>query len=285
VTGRIHGEYKQIVSTGRTACRWPNMQNIPNAVRACFKPREGHKLAVADLSNIELRVAAALSRDAVMLEAFREGKDLHAMTAAAWPDLYGDWTAVPKDSAERAAAKTANFATIYGGSPASLYYRGIVDSLETAERVANGIAQTYPAMSQWMYQQGVRVLDLWYAETALGRRRFFNHLPPEPLDYDERQEWWRKRNGVIRAAKNMPVQGTAADIAKRAMVLMFQKLPPQARICAMVHDEIVVECPANLADEVAAIVKMCMEQAGTDMLGDIVTTSTEVHVKDSWTKG
>jgi DNA polymerase-1 len=233
---------------------------------------------------MELRVAAALSGDSVMIDAFKEGKDLHRMTAAAaWPDKYPDWTAVPKDSEDRARGKTSNFAAIYGTSPHGLYNRGIVDDLPTAEEIINGISSLYAVMWKWLLANGAQSLRTYYAETALGRRRYFRRLGPCPRDPDAAKEWRKARGGIKRQAMNMPVQGSSADIAKRAMVLIDEKLVEGEAIVAMVHDEIVVECPSDYTEAVSELVLASMEKAGEEIVG-VLPITAEVHVVSCWEK-
>jgi DNA polymerase-1 len=286
-TGRVHGEYNQIVSTGRTSSSNPNMQNIPSAIRACFQPECGNKYVVADFKNQELRIAAAMSGDEVMIGAFVEGKDLHQMTAAAaWPEKYGDWTDVPKDGPDRKAAKIANFACIYGGSAEALHYQGLIDDLDTARKVVEGIERAYPQLWAWINAQGQKALGTGYALTALGRRRHFDPLPPRPsrnADDETRKAWYKARSRIVRAAMNHPIQGGGADVAKRSMVLIANGLRDGECVVGMVHDEIIVECPAGRAEEVAQLVARSMEQAGAELFNNIAIPG-DVHIADQWVK-
>jgi DNA polymerase I-like protein with 3'-5' exonuclease and polymerase domains len=283
-TGRIHGDFNQIVSTGRTSSREPNMQNMPKKIRACFKPAPSKRYVVADFAAMELSIAAGLSGDPVMIEAFNEGKDLHRMTAAAaWPGKFSDWTQVPKDSDERALAKTANFASIYGSSARGLVTRGVIDDLATAEEVITGISTLYKTMWSWLRATGEQATRLYYAETALGRKRYFQRLGPKPRDPELAEEWRRQRGGIKRQAQNHPVQGTGADIAKRAMVLIAEELADRGDIVCMVHDEVVVECPTEHTEAVSELVLRSMEKAGAELVQGVPITA-DVHVVSCWEK-
>lgn len=282
--GRIHSDYNQIVSTGRTSSRDPNMQNMPKDIRACFKPAPGKVFVVADFANVELRVAAALSQDPVMLDAFNSGKDLHKMTAAAaWPERYADWTEVDKESDDRAVGKTSNFAAIYGSSARGLVTRGVLPDLATAETVIGGISTLYRGMWRWINQVGEQALRTGCAQTAIGRKRYFRNLGPCPEDPAEEENWRRERGGIRRAAMNMPVQGGAADCAKRAMIILDAQLPDGDAIVGMVHDELITECWEKDAEAVEALTLESMKQAGAEMFEglDIIA---EAHVVDRWVK-
>ncbi len=288
LTGRVHGQYKQVVSTGRTSSKKPNMQNMPPDIRNCFVPAEGNVFVVADFSNMEGRIAAGLTGDPVMLDIFRNNKDWHSMTAAAaWPERFKDWTEVPKDGKERKAGKTANFAGLFGGSGRGLYWRGLVDSLEIGDRLQQAQRETYVVMFDVMINQwGEGALRWGNAKTAMGRKRFFYPLPPKPSREkpEELQEWKKQRAGIIRAAMNHPIQGTGADIAKRSMLLMRPKLLDLgARIIGFVHDEVIVESPQGVAQDVQRLIGEAMAEAGREMVPQIPIPA-EVSIAERWVK-
>ena len=257
-TGRVHTSYNQTGSvTGRLASSEPNLQNIPTRtelgrkVRQGFIAGPGNLLLSVDYSQIELRIVAHMSGDEAMLAAFRAGQDIHAATAAAILNKPVDQ--VSKD--ERRHAKAINFGLIYGMSAFGLT-RTTDLTLGEAEQFVKAYFQQFPGVKS--YLDGIRQIaaQQGYVETLLGRRRYFPNLKSQiNLALKAREE---------REAINAPIQGTAADILKIAMV----RLPPalsqagsKAVILLQVHDELVLEVPAAEIKAAAGIVQRVMESA------------------------
>ncbi len=257
-TGRVHTSFSQTGSvTGRLASSDPNLQNIPTRtdlgkqVRVGFVAAPGHHLLSVDYSQIELRIVAHMSGDEAMLEAFREGQDIHAATAAA---IYGiPLEAVSKE--QRRHAKAINFGLIYGMSPFGLS-RSTDLTLAEAENFVRDYFEHFPGVKK--YLDGIRVLAAkqGYVETMLGRRRYFPNLanPANAMI----------RNREEREAINAPIQGTAADIMKLAMIHLRTALAAsklQAKMLLQVHDELVLEVLDKDLEETAKLVRQVMESA------------------------
>jgi len=255
-TGRLHTSFNQTgAATGRLSSSNPNLQNIPirtelgREIRAAFVPRAGWKLIVADYSQIELRLLAHMSRDAVLVEAFRNGEDIHTRTAA---EVMGVPPLMVTPEARRN-AKAVNFGIVYGISPF-----GLAAQLGITQREAQAYIESYFAR-----YAGVRkFIDATIAEvrrtgvtrTLLGRER------PIP-DINSRNP--NARGFAERTAVNSPLQGTAADLIKLAMVRIDREMERrggQAAMLLQVHDELVFEAPADEAAEIAALAKREMEQ-------------------------
>jgi DNA polymerase I-like protein with 3'-5' exonuclease and polymerase domains len=249
--GRIHGRFDPTgTATGRFASKEPNLQNIGRGeLRSCFVPAEGHKLIVADYSQIELRAAAAIAGETKMIEAYRNGVDLHKQTAA--EVLHKPLDQVTKG--DRQISKSANFGLLYGQSaPGLVRYAassyGVQLELDEAENIRRQFFRTYGHLRQWhgvsrnQADAGAREV-----RTVTGRRR----LIPETAS-----EWER-----FTALVNTPVQGGCADGMKQALVLIAQRIPPEARLISTVHDEVLVEAPAARADEVRDLVRSSMIEA------------------------
>jgi DNA polymerase I-like protein with 3'-5' exonuclease and polymerase domains len=274
-TGRVHSSFNQNgTASGRFSSDAPNLQNVPTAIRACFCAEEGNTLVVADAKNQEGRIAAALSGDKNLLRVFREGGDWHCMTAAiAYPEKFANWEAVPKDSAERAGCKNANFSSIYGGSAYTLYSRGYVSSLEVGERLMVAVAAFAPRLVEWTGEVAAAALAEGYATTVSGRKRYF----PVPTTKQE-------RGAVERAAMNLPIQGSAADIMKQTMIYSLSRLAPLGfRMVAMVHDELVCEGPVENAEKA----KAALEQAfleGAACFIEALPVPAEVTITERWVK-
>lgn len=257
-TGRVHTSFNQTGSvTGRLASSDPNLQNIPartetgRLVRRAFIAAPGMVLVSVDYSQIELRIVAHISGDEAMINAFLAGQDIHAATAAA---IYG----VPLDQVtkeQRRHAKAINFGLIYGMSPYGLT-RTTDLTLAEAENFVRAYFRQFPRVKD--YIENIRALATrqGYVETLLGRRRYFPNLknPPSPA-VRQREE---------REAINAPIQGTAADIMKIAMVRLPTALETaglSARLLLQVHDELVLECPEEEKENTARVVKDVMENA------------------------
>lgn len=293
VTGRLSSEFNQIVSTGRVSSSHINLQNIPPVIRKCFVPEQGYKLVIADVKNQELRVAACLSGDQRMLRAFKDGDDLHSITASvAWPELFKDWTEVPKESEYRKAAKVGNFTVLYGGSAHTLLARGVVKDIETADKIIAAINKAYPTLMRWMKQEGERALRRGYALTVLGRRRYCEPLPAKPIlppeptkeEEEELQEWFRRRSKTLRELSNTGIQGSSSDQLKRAMVLIDKELKDNEAIIVVVHDEVCTEVPEPRAEEVKAIMQRCIIQAGKDIGIQELELPADAVIADRWEK-
>jgi DNA polymerase-1 len=257
-TGRVHTSYNQTGAvTGRIASSEPNLQNIPTRtdlgrrVRRAFIAAPGNVLLSVDYSQIELRIVAHMSTDEAMLASFRAGQDIHAATAAAILNI--PLAQVNKD--QRRHAKAINFGLIYGMSPFGLT-RTTDLTLAEAENFVTSYFMRFPGVKQ--YLDGMRRLaaSQGYVETLLGRRRYFPGLKD--------QTNFNLRNREEREAINAPIQGTAADIIKLAMI----HLPPalkqaglQARLLLQVHDELVLECSLPELQPTALLVKQVMEDA------------------------
>ncbi len=273
-TGRVHTTYGQAVAaTGRLASQDPNLQNIPirtaegRRIRAAFVAPSGCKLIAADYSQIELRIMAHLSGDAGLLRAFRQGQDVHRATAA---EVFGTAPeAVSED--QRRSAKTINFGLIYGMSAF-----GLARQLGVSRTVAQGYIERYferyPAVRDYM--QGVRgqARETGFVETVYGRRLY---LP------DIRARQVGRRQAAERTAINAPMQGTAADVIKRAMIAVDAWLADaglDARIVMQVHDELVFEAREDAVD---AVVRGAVErmQAAADLAVELVV---DVGVGDNW---
>jgi DNA polymerase-1 len=257
-TGRVHTSYNQAGSrTGRIASSDPNLQNIPirtelgRQVRHAFIARPGYQLLAVDYSQVELRIVAHMAQDQAMLAAFRANQDIHATTAAAIYNLGLDQ--VNKD--QRRHAKAINFGLIYGMSAFGLT-RTTDLTLAEAEDFVTAYFQRFPGVKR--YLDGIRksAAETGYVETLLGRRRYF----PGLINPSNQQT----RNREEREAINAPIQGTAADIMKVAMLRVPGAMSDaglSGKIILQVHDELVLECPQDELVETALVVRNVMESA------------------------
>ena len=259
-TGRVHTSYNQTATvTGRLSSSEPNLQNIPirtelgSKIRRAFVSGEGAWLLGADYSQVELRILAHMSGDPGMLSAFERGEDIHARTAAA---LYG----VPLAEVTpqmRYLAKTINFGLIYGMSDYGLAQRTGLSQEEAAKFIQTYFAQ-FPAVQAYLEAVKRQARELGYVETLFGRRRYFPELAP-----GSRVPMGLKR-AAERMAVNMPIQGTAADIIKIAMIRLHRALRERGLRSVMilqVHDELVLEVPERELEAVRPLVRSIMEEA------------------------
>jgi DNA polymerase I len=258
-TGRIHTTYAQAVAaTGRLSSIDPNLQNIPvrrtegRRIRQAFIAPPGHLLLAADYSQIELRIMAHLSGDESLRAAFAEDRDVHQATAA---EVFG--VALEQVTADhRRTAKVINFGLIYGMSPFGLA-RNLGIERAAAQRYVERYFERYPGVRRFMDNTRAQARELGYVETVFGRRLY---LP------DIRSGNTQMRQYAERSAINAPMQGTAADIIKRAMITVdawcrAQRVP--ARLIMQVHDELVLEVQADALSEVSAAVREHMVSAAT----------------------
>jgi DNA polymerase-1 len=256
-TGRVHTCYQQAVAqTGRLSSTDPNLQNIPirrpegRRIRQAFIAPPGYVLMAADYSQIELRIMAHLSGDAGLLEAFAEDRDVHQATAA---EVFN----VPLEAVsldQRRLAKTINFGLIYGMSPFGLARRLGIDRSSANQYVERYFAR-YPGVKRYMDERRAQAREDGYVETVYGRRLY---LP------DIRARNKQQQGGAERAAINAPMQGTAADIIKRAMVTVdawCDRENAPARLIMQVHDELVLEVREDAVDEVRAAIEERMAGA------------------------
>ncbi|MEW6444706.1 MAG: DNA polymerase I [Pseudomonadota bacterium] len=256
-TGRVHTMYQQAVaSTGRLSSTDPNLQNIPvrseegRRIRQAFIAPEGQLILSADYSQIELRIMAHLSGDAGLLKAFAEGQDIHRATAA---EVFGVALDAVSDL-QRRAAKAINFGLIYGMSAFGLARQLSIPRAEAQAYVDLYFAR-YPGVRRYMEEAREKARERGYAETLFGRRL---QLP------DIRARDARRRQQAERVAINAPMQGTAADIIKRAMIEIDAWLADSdfpARMIMQVHDELVFEVPGDQADALAGAVRVRMAAA------------------------
>jgi len=271
---RLHTTFQQTETrTGRISSTEPNLQNIPvrtelgRELRRFFTAREGCVLIDADYSQIELRVLAHMAQDKTMIEAFNSGVDIHRLTAA---QTHG--VSVDEVTPEmRSAAKAVNFGIVYGISAFSLA-KDIGVTREQAQSYINGYMSTYSGVAQYMTDVVSRARADGYASTMMGRRRYLPELAASNFNV---------RSFGERVARNMPVQGTAADIIKLAMVRVFDRLrreAPEAQLIMQVHDELIVECPAASADHVAKL----LEEEMTGAASLDVALEVEAHIGKNW---
>jgi len=257
-TGRVHTSYNQIGSvTGRLSSSNPNLQNIPTRtemgrrVRNGFIAEAGNVLLSVDYSQIELRIVAHVAGDAAMLEAFRQGRDIHATTAA---KIFG----IPLEQVtkeQRRHAKAINFGLIYGMSAFGLT-RSTELTLGESENFVKAYFQEFPGVKRYLDETRKLAHEQGYVETLLGRRRYFPLLK-SPINAN-------LRNREEREAINAPIQGTAADIMKIAMLKVptaLQAAGLSGKMLLQVHDEIVIECPEQELDRTAKTVQQTMANA------------------------
>jgi DNA polymerase-1 len=277
VTGRLHTRLHQAaVATGRLASSDPNLQNIPvrteegRAIRGAFVPREGWTFLDADYSQIELRVVAALAKDPVLLGAFERGEDIHRRTAS-------EVLSVPMEEVtpdQRSAAKAVNFGLLYGqGAYALSSSLGI--SFKEAKAFIERYFERMPKVAEWIEATKAKALEEGLVRTLWGRVR---RIP----DLQSSNQGLKAQ--ALREAVNTVVQGTAADIMRRAMVRLHGSLRAgglQSRLLLQVHDELLVEAPASEMEAVSALLKDAME--GADDLGPLgVRLAAEVRNGRNW---
>ncbi len=274
-TGRIHTQYMQAVAaTGRLSSNNPNLQNIPirtkrgQEVRKSFIPRdENHVLLAADYSQIELRIIAALSKEENMINAFKNGEDIHASTAARVFD-------VPLDEVtreQRSNAKTVNFGIIYGVSAFGLSNQTDLTRGEAKELI-DTYYETYPKLKAFMSAQVDFAREHGYVETILKRRRYLK-------DINSRNAM--VRNGAERNAVNAPIQGSAADIIKLAMINIHKRFEEenfQSKMLLQVHDELVFDAHKEELEIIKPIIKFEMENA----FKMTVPLDVEVGLGENW---
>ncbi len=245
-TGRVHTSFSQAVAvTGRLASSEPNLQNIPvrtaegRRIRSAFIAPPGHALVSADYSQIELRIMAHLSNDARLLEAFARGEDIHRATAA---EVFGI-TPLEVGPDQRRAAKAINFGLIYGMSAFGLAKQINVER-SAAQAYMDRYFARYPGVARYMEETRALARDKGYVETVFGRRLWLPEIKSGVVT---------RRQAAERAAINAPMQGTAADLIKRAMLAVqgwLDRECPAAKLVLQVHDELVLEVPDG---EIAAV--------------------------------
>jgi DNA polymerase-1 len=274
-TGRVHTSYSLVgAQTGRLSSTDPNLQNIPvrtpigRQIRAAFVAEEGHVLLAADYSQIELRIAAHMAGVENLRQAFARGEDIHARTAL---ELFGE---VTRDT--RARAKTINFAILYGISRWGLAARLEVTP-EEAQAMIDTYFQRFPGIQRYIMETLEAVRARGYSETLFGRKTWF------PRIHSKNQA---ERQAAERAAINAPIQGTSADIIKRAMARMLPALAAagieDVRMLLQVHDELVFEVPEARVEAAAPIIRQVMAEAALPAVRLSVPLAVEIGTGPSW---
>ncbi|WP_308664566.1 DNA polymerase I [uncultured Acidaminococcus sp.] len=278
-TGRIHTHFNQMATvTGRLSSTEPNLQNIPTRtevgkrMREMFVPGKDYDLLMScDYSQVELRVMASIAQDELLLDSFRHGQDVHARTAS---EIFG----VPLDQVTpymRSKAKTVNFGIIYGISDFGLARQLGVPRGEAAQYIESYFAR-YTGVKDYMEREKQKAREMGYVETLFGRRRY---LP------DINAKNFNRRSFAERTAINTPIQGTAADIIKVAMLKVAENLKKaqvKSRVLLQVHDELVLEVTEEEKDQVAQIVKDTMEHAvelAVPLVADVATGKNWAQAK------
>ncbi len=274
-TGRVHTSYHQAVAaTGRLSSSDPNLQNIPirtaegRRIREAFIAPPGWQMLAADYSQIELRIMAHLSGDEGLLQAFREGRDIHAATAV---EVFGPDENGQASAEHRRAAKAINFGLIYGMSAFGLARQLGIGRNEAQEYIDRYFAR-YPGVLRYMEETREKAREQGFVETLFGRRLYLAEI---------RSRNPQRRQAAERAAINAPMQGTAADIIKRAMIAVHAWLEPQserARMLMQVHDELVLEVAADALETIRAGVVERMQQAAELAVPLVVDTGSG----DNW---
>jgi len=272
--GRIHTTFQNLVTaTGRLSSTEPNLQNIPvrtdlgSEIRKMFIPKEGYVLVDADYSQIELRVLAHIANDENMCAAFREGLDIHTVTAS-------QVFAISPDAVtplQRRHAKAVNFGIVYGISEFSLSEDIGVSRWEAKEYIESYLAN-YRGVKNYMKKVVEDARECGYTETLYGRRRYIPELKSSNFNI---------RSGAERMTLNTPIQGSAADLIKLAMIRVDAALReqfPEAKLVLQVHDELIVECPEAIAADVAALVSAQMENVAQLS----VPLTAEAKIGKSW---
>jgi DNA polymerase-1 len=274
-TGRVHTSYHQAVAaTGRLSSSDPNLQNIPvrseegRRIRRAFVPQKGWRMIAADYSQIELRIMAHLSGDPGLAKAFGEGLDIHRATAA---EVFGADSADAVTAEQRRSAKAINFGLIYGMSAFGLAKQLGIERGEAQDYIDLYFAR-YPGVKDFMERTREQAREQGYVETLFGRRLYLPDI--------------RTRNGARRAAAertaiNAPMQGTAADIIKRAMLAVDAWLRdegPQVHLLMQVHDELVFESAPEGVDAACETIRRHMEAAAELKVPLVV----DVGVGDDW---
>jgi DNA polymerase I len=271
-TGRIHADFRQIgAATGRMSCSKPNLQQIPHGdeYRRCFRGENGRKLIIADYSQIELRILADFSDDENFIEAFESGADFHSITAS---QVFGI-SAADVSAEQRSFAKRLNFGIVYGiGAQRFALMTGV--TTKEAENMMRKYFGTYRKLDAYLREAGQNIVKNQLARTATGRM-----LRLRIPENDYKAIASAKRYGI-----NMPIQGTSADILKRALRLLHDGIAgTSARLVNIVHDEIVVEADANEAESVSAILEKAMVTAGNEIVKK-VPIKVDVKIADEWAK-
>jgi DNA polymerase-1 len=274
-TGRVHTSYSLTgAQTGRLSSTDPNLQNIPirtevgRQIRDAFVAEPGNVVLAADYSQIELRLAAHMADVPALKQAFAEGADIHAMTAT---ELFGE---VTRDT--RARAKTINFAILYGISRWGLAGRLEVTA-EEAQVMIDTYFQRFPGINRYIAETLTHVRERGFTETLFGRKTHFPRL---------KSKVQHERQGAERAAINAPIQGTCADIIKRAMVRMGPALAeaglPNVRMLLQVHDELVFELPEADIEKARAVIEHVMAAAAEPAVTLSVPLAIDIGVGPSW---
>jgi DNA polymerase-1 len=270
-TGRLHTDFNQsVVATGRLSSSNPNLQNIPirtefsRQIRQAFIPEEGWLLVAADYSQIELRILAHLSQEPVLVDAYRQGKDVHRVTA----QLLFDKLEITSE--ERRLGKIINFGVIYGMG-AQRFSRESGFKADVGKQFIEKYREQYAQVFGYLENVKKQAIALGYVNTILGRRRYINLASdslkllrgtnPAAIDLDNLNYSYNDAQ-TLRAAANAPIQGSSADIIKIAMIKLQDILKDyQARLLLQVHDELVLEIPPEEWQELQPIIKSTMEDA------------------------
>ena len=274
-TGRVHTSYSLVgAQTGRLSSTDPNLQNIPirteigREIRKAFVPESGNVLLAADYSQIELRLAAHMADVPQLKEAFEAGEDIHARTAR---EMYGE---VDRDT--RAKAKTINFAILYGISRWGLAGRLGVEPDE-AQEVIDTYFKRFPGIQNYIHQTLETVRAKGYSQTLFGRKTWFPRINSKNQ---------AERQGSERAAINAPIQGTSADIIKRAMARMLPALADagltDVRMLLQVHDELVFELPTGDVEAASPVIARVMAEAALPAVQLSVPLGIEIGTGESW---
>ena len=276
-TGRVHCEFRQAgTESGRFSAAKPNLQQVPagSKFRQCFVAEPGNKLVTADYNGAELRIIAEYSGDPVFKRVFEEGGDLHSVAAEL---IFGKKVSKTENADLRQASKTISFGLAYGAGPHNVAQRlGI--TRKQAQQIIDQYFDTFPKIKQYLDFAGATAIEQSYSTTLGGRRRYY--------DVAGARGDKGKLAAIERKGRNLPIQGTNADITKAALhmlrrVFMEQKLA--AWLVNTVHDEIVVECAKEIADEVTDLVATTMQQAGEIYLKS-VPVEVDAHADDCWSK-
>ena len=271
---RVHTNFSQTTAaTGRLSSLNPNLQNIPirtlrgQQIRGAFVANPGNKLIAADYSQIELRLIAAISEEENMIKAFQDGEDIHASTAS---KLFN----IPLEEVtktQRSQAKTVNFGILYGQGAFGLAEQTGLSRTEAKEMIANYF-ETYPKLKKYMAEQVVKAQEMGYVETILKRKRHLKDINSANFVVKAHAE----RNAV-----NAPIQGSAADVIKLAMIKIDEKFTEKnlkTKMLLQVHDELVFEAPDDEVELVSELIKTEMESAYTTTVPLLV----EVGVGNNW---